>query len=236
VSSSGYPNGARTTPVPDLFFSRDLVEVVDAPALRTLLVVLWRVHRRAPGTTAAVAENSVLGDSTLLAAESASGGSGADAPAAIAAALDDLVGRGLLVEARLPSPAGPTRWLFVNNQEGRRALERCRSGDLVLPDEDLGTGHASARPNIYALYEQNLGALTPMLAEELKDAETTYPERWIEDAIRIAVENNARSWSYVRAILERWSAQGRDDGEDRPGSEEARARDSEGPYAAWVKR
>ena len=31
-------------------------------------------------------------------------------------------------------------------------------------------------PNIFTMYEENIGLLTPMIAEELRDAEKTYPE------------------------------------------------------------
>jgi len=65
--------------------------------------------------------------------------------------------------------------------------------------------------NIFRLYEENIGALTPMISEELKDAEKTFPNAWFEDAFKEAVTNNVRKWSYVLAILKRWKEQGRGD-------------------------
>ena len=63
--------------------------------------------------------------------------------------------------------------------------------------------------------------ISPILADELKDAQATYPPEWVEDAFKIAVENNVRRWSYIRAILERMATAGRDDGrsqgQDKPG-------------------
>src|SRR4051794_28785524 len=38
------------------------------------------------------------------------------------------------------------------------------------------------RPSIYSLYEQNVGLLTPLLAEQLGEAERRYPPDWIEAA------------------------------------------------------
>ena len=61
------------------------------------------------------------------------------------------------------------------------------------------------------LYEQNIGMLTPMIADELRDAERHYPAEWIADAFREAVELNKRSWRYVVRILERWRVEGRKD-------------------------
>jgi len=65
------------------------------------------------------------------------------------------------------------------------------------------------RPNIFVLYEQNIGLLSPMIAEELKDAADSYPTEWIEAAFREAVQQNKRKWSYIRAILRHWETEGR---------------------------
>jgi DnaD/phage-associated family protein len=78
------------------------------------------------------------------------------------------------------------------------------------------------KPNIFALYEENIGILTPMIAEELKDAEKTYPTSWIEDAMRQAVRSGHRKWSYIAAILERWAREGKDSGKSKRGSKTRR--------------
>jgi DnaD/phage-associated family protein len=67
--------------------------------------------------------------------------------------------------------------------------------------------------NIFALYEQNIGMITPMIAEELKEAEKIYPPQWIEEALKEAVALNKRSWRYIARILERWASEGKDSGE-----------------------
>jgi len=48
-----------------------------------------------------------------------------------------------------------------------------------------------------------------MIADELRDALEVYSESWIRDAIKEAVNQNKRKWSYISAILERWSAEGK---------------------------
>jgi DnaD/phage-associated family protein len=65
------------------------------------------------------------------------------------------------------------------------------------------------RPNIFVLYEQNIGLLSPLIAEDLKDAADQYPAEWIEAAFREAVQHNKRKWTYIRAILRRWETEGR---------------------------
>lgn len=69
---------------------------------------------------------------------------------------------------------------------------------------------APIRSNCFAQYESNIGMLTPMIAEKLKQAEDEFPPGQIERAIGIAVEKNARNWSYIQAILERWRRDGYD--------------------------
>jgi DNA replication protein len=67
--------------------------------------------------------------------------------------------------------------------------------------------------NIFGLYEQNIGMITPIIAEELKEAEKIYPPQWIEEAFKEAVTLNKRSWKYIARILERWASEGKDSGE-----------------------
>ena len=75
--------------------------------------------------------------------------------------------------------------------------------------------HKPPAINIFGLYEQNIGIITPMIAEELKDAEKLYPPEWIEEAFGEAAALNKRSWRYIARILERWASEGKDSGEHR---------------------
>jgi DNA replication protein len=65
------------------------------------------------------------------------------------------------------------------------------------------------RPNIFVLYEQNIGLLTPMIASQLEDAADQYPADWVEAAFSEAVQRNKRNWKYISAILRRWETEGR---------------------------
>ncbi len=91
------------------------------------------------------------------------------------------------------------------------------------------------RPNIYVLYEQNIGPLTPLLADELKEAEDSYPAAWIEDAFRESVELNKRSWRYIQRILERWATEGKGDETARQRRKDDPRRFIEGKYADYIE-
>ena len=113
-------------------------------------------------------------------------------------------------------------WYFLNSEHGRAAIDRIRRGELHKLVEPLpeDVNLQAQRPHIFTLYEQNIGVIQPMIAEELRDAERTYPPNWLDDAFREAVELNKRSWRYIAAILKRWAAEGKDDGRDKRDSTE----------------
>jgi DNA replication protein len=91
--------------------------------------------------------------------------------------------------------------------------------------------------NIFALYEQNIGMITPMIAEELKEAERLYPPQWIEEAFKEAVTLNKRSWKYIARILERWASEGKDSGEyKRDIKKDGPDKYIKGKYGHLVKR
>jgi phage replication O-like protein O len=58
-------------------------------------------------------------------------------------------------------------------------------------------------------YEQEFGALTPMIADAIKGSVDTYPVEWIQEAMQIAVESNKRSWAYVEGVLKNCKAAGK---------------------------
>ncbi len=98
-------------------------------------------------------------------------------------------------------------------------------------------GGQPAAINIFGLYEQNIGIITPMIAEELKEAERLYPARWIEDAFKEAVTLNKRSWKYIARILERWAIEGKDSGEyKRDTKKDGPDKYVKGKYGHLVKR
>lgn len=70
--------------------------------------------------------------------------------------------------------------------------------------EEEGEG----RPNVFRIYEQEIGVLTPVISDKLKIAEDDHTAQWVAAAIRIASANSKRSWAYVDAILRRWQVDG----------------------------
>jgi DnaD/phage-associated family protein len=86
---------------------------------------------------------------------------------------------------------------------------RTRQLDLGRPLPPERGAPASKRSNVFQLYEEVIGPLTPLVAQELEEAERLYPYEWLEEALREAALLNKRSWRYASRILQRWATEGR---------------------------
>jgi DNA replication protein len=222
---AGFPAGRlRFTSVPDLFFGELLPAIDDLAELKVTLHILWLLYRK-QGEVRSVSRRELAADPTLLRSLRSLGGEQEMAEETLDRALTKATERGTLLHIAARQEDGSEQHLYLlNNAEGRRAVERIRQGELSGQLVDI-PGEAvliPERPNIFALYEQNIGLLAPLIADELREAEEQYPPDWIEEAFKRAVENNVRKWSYVRAILESWAAKGKDDAEYRRDSKEER--------------
>jgi len=225
---SGFPSGRLAcTSLPDLFFSELLPLIDNLAELKVTLHVLWLLYHKKESPRC-VTLRELLGDGTLL-----RGLQGLASPPeeALRESLERAVARGTLL--RLKGAELEENFYFVNSAQGRAAVEKALLGELKLAEVGVLVEPAVPveRPNIFALYEQNIGLLQPIIAEELKDAERTYSQEWIEEAFRIAVENNVRNWKYIRRILERWAAEGKDEGKGKP-----RERSWYEEYEKFIKR
>lgn len=216
---SGFPEQkTRTVRLPEPVITELVPIVDDLDELKVTLHVLYRLQQ-ARGPVRYISQRDLLADPVLL--------RGLESPAAVRRAIDRAVKRGTFLQAEVDLNGHPDVIYLANSPHGRAALEALRRG------EPLPTTPPEPRPNIFDLYEKNIGLLTPLIVEELKEAEKTYPAQWIEDAFREAVALNRRRWKYIQALLERWHAEGRTDEERRRGLEEDRRRYIEGEHVRY---
>jgi DNA replication protein len=202
------PGKFNMTAVPAPFFTELLPLVDDLAELKVLLFCLYALPQK-EGEFPYLRRADFAGNAELLHGLVAARPD-ADAEATLDDALARAVQRGALLTAGVTQHSETLTLYFVNTARGRRAVDQVRAGrwkpgDLNNPVEIL-----PERPGIYELYEANIGLLTPMIADELKDMEQEFPVHWIEEAIREAVHYNKRSLRYIRAILERWRNESRD--------------------------
>ncbi|MGQ9489449.1 MAG: DnaD domain-containing protein [Anaerolineae bacterium] len=211
---AGFPAGKlATTPVPNLFFSELLPLVDNLAELKVILHLFWLIGKKR-GKLRYARLDELLRDRRLLEGLATSKLTGQEV---LQDALERAVARGALLHARVERGGNTEDWYMINTANGRAVLECLAAGELdLLANLGEDVQLTAERPTIFVLYEQNIGMLTPMIADELRDAERYYPAEWIADAFREAVKANKRSWRYVLRILERWRLEGRGAGPVAP--------------------
>ncbi len=210
---TGFPAGKLpTTSIPNLFFSELLPLIDDLAELKVTLHLFWLIGRKR-GALRYARLDELLKDERLLAGLATPQRTGQEA---LRAGLERAVARGTLLHLTVQRNGVSEEWYMVNSAHGREVVAKLRAGELdLMADVAEDVQLQVERPPIFVLYEQNIGLLTPMIAEELRDAERHYPADWIADAFREAAAMNKRNWKYVLAILERWRTQGKDSGRAR---------------------
>ncbi len=233
----GFPARAEVTPIPNLFFSTLVPQIDSIFELKTILHVFWLLSRRR-GYPQFVTYNELVSDPTLMGSMEAEVGSKEEM---LQQALDQAVQRGIVLHLEIDRDGQPEDAYFINSEAAREAINKIRQGklpQLVLSPRKAEKAEIKPQSDIFSLYEQNIGMLTPMIAEELQDAEKLYPAEWIGSAFKEAVALNKRSWKYIARILERWAIEGKDDGKSGRDSkkEDDREKYVRGKYGHMVRR
>jgi DnaD/phage-associated family protein len=232
----GFPAKMGFTPVPNLFLNRLMPQIKDMAELKTTLFIIMSIYA-SKGYPRFVSFSELLNNVSLVISLKQS-----DKPAeeALGDALELAVKRKTVLHLKVDNGEKMENIYFLNTPTDRQAMEKILNGEIKLPGIKAGAVPATPAdelPDIFSLYEENIGMLTPMIAEELKEAEKLYPDNWIRDAIKKAVNQNKRKWSYISAILERWTTEGKSDGAYRRDSEkEDPDKYIKGKYGHMVRR
>ena len=212
----GFTDSESFTQLPDTFFDHLLSQMDDAAELKVTLYLLWRVQHM-DGPFRALREADFGSEALGLHTDEVSSG------------IKKAVKRGTILKAEHKAEV----FYFLNSPRGRAAATafiKGQQGDLVEIAPAL-----FERPNIFRLYEENIGPLTPLIADALKDAEETYSAEWIAETIDLAVRNNKRSWRYCEAILKRWKEEGRGEKQNRRDAQTDRDKYIKGEYADYIE-
>ena len=219
----GFRTGSRPITLPADLFAELIPAIDDEAELRVTLHALYAIGRRR-GPLRAVRRSELASETVLRRSLAHCGGL-----EALLRALDAAVARGSLLDC--PLDDGDVLY-FVHNEGGRRQRARVLSGAQPLPDGRRASVETAPveRGAPAAVYEQEIGTLTPAVASQLAEAEGHYPTGWVVEALREAAMYNKRSWRYAETILRRWETEGRDDEATRG---DARTAD---PYSHVYKR
>ena len=212
----GFTETETFSQLPDTFFHQILKQVEDVAELKVTLYLIWRVEHMEGSFRALSRMDFPIKDLGLPAEEISHG-------------LEKAVLRGTLLKVQ----KGTAVYFLLNSPRGRAAVQAFESGQWH-PKTGISAPPVE-RPNIFRLYEENIGPLTPLIADALKDAEDLYSAEWIAEAIESAVEYNKRSWKYCEAILKRWKEEGRAEKQAGRDAEEDRRKYVEGKYSDFIE-
>ncbi len=231
----------KTIRVPEGFFEDVMPQISSMLEMKVTLHLFWCLSRngRAGLSPRMISLAELESDAGLRSALAPNKGP-RPVDEALREGLELAVGRGTILQLWVReeptdiSEGRAEQWYVLNTRDNRAWIDALGKGEIDVSQTPMVAHHngnganeghlhvpagrirvIAERPNIYALYEQNVGLLTPILAEKLQDAEGRYPIEWIEDAFSEAVLNNKRNWRYIERILERWAAEGKDSGKDR---------------------
>lgn len=205
---------SRDVRIPAAFFSEILPKITSIDELQATLAVFRHVAETGAGFEIPISEESLAADKDLRFALREDG-SPREPDRRIALGLDLALARGTILRFVAMSDRTEAVWYYVNNTVNRATLAAMTRGAINAPAvvwvNSKPPEIAAELPNAFRLYEQNIGPLTPILADQIRVAIEEYPDEWIEEAIGEAVAYNRRSWRYISRILENWSVQGKSD-------------------------
>ena len=217
MGTDGFNRSVQYTPVPNPLLGPLLEQIDNLAELKCTLRMISLLHKK-KGIPKFVTFGELAADKSL--AKSINNVHGIhDLKETIALSVQ----RGIFLEVATNSHK-ETAYL-LNTEQSRKLIESMTGSTEESPLQSIPPAGSPSHPipssigadspNIFSIYESNIGMLTPMIADELREAENLYPASWIEDAFREAVEQNKRSWRYIERILERWTQEGRGNGEPR---------------------
>ncbi|GAB4399488.1 MAG: DnaD domain protein [Anaerolineales bacterium] len=211
----GFTSSETFTQVPDSWI-RLMNEIDDVAEFKVTLYAIWRIEHL-EGNFRAMCETDFEEEALGLKLDE------------IRRGLGKAVERQTLLRSQ--NEAKET-FYFLNSPRGRLSAEAFAKGNW----RDAMRAYVPNKSNLFKLYEENIGALTPLLADMLKEAEREYPGAWFEEAFEIAVSRNVRNWKYIEAILRRWKENGKDERRDSEDSVKDAKRYTEGEFSEFLKR
>lgn len=228
----GFPNGSfESLMLPPGFFNELLPQMDDLAEVKVLLFCFWALPQKESNFPYLLRRD--FANNAALMNGLAALDTGFEPDAVLSAALGGLIKRGIMLQAQIELNKQHETLYLINTERGRIAHEQLKRGQWQFDGDAIEI--LPERPNIYKLYEENIGPLTPLIADDLKDIEKDYSAEWVADALKIAVQNNKRSLKYMHAILKRWREEGRSsDGQSRRPTQEDGSRFITGEFGDFI--
>jgi len=173
-------NSEGVTPLPNRLLGREFKNVQSAATIKAVLYIYLKADN------SYISLNDLISDRAFVSLFR-------DASEAKKALAEAAVGQFILA-----LPVGGDTYYFAATEEAYENFLKTQGGNKIAHS----LNEAKSTPNIYELYETNIGILTPIIAQELERLEIEYTYAWIEDAVKEAVLQNKRNLKYIMRILE----------------------------------
>ena len=213
---NGFTSSETFSQIPDSFFHL-LNEIDDIAELKVTLYAIWRIEH-IEGHFRALCETDFEAESLGMSLNE------------IRLGLEKAVKRGTMLRSQHEADV----FYFLNSPRGRLAADAFAKGQWRESAKIMSS--PLKKSNIFKLYEENSGALTPLLSDMLREAEKNYPSEWFEEAFEIAVSRNIRNWKYVEAILARWKEKGKDERKDQQNPVKDADRYTDSEFSEFINR
>ncbi len=214
----GFPlsDDFAATRIPNTVLGRVLASIYDADEIKLILRAIWLLeHQR--GYPRYITRDDLRRDRVLSVAIADQ----SDFDRILKSAIE----RGVFVEVSINNNI----YLMFNTESARRAtIEVAPPTDILNNDDNSWETPAvsTTTTDAFRAYEENIGLLSPMIRQSILAALEDFTDEDISRAVRIAVENESRSWSFVAGVLRRWARDGipheRTDGKSGRGSDQGR--------------
>lgn len=121
-------------------------------------------------------------------------------------ALNRSVRRGALVRMWV-GEEGAQRTRYVMPAGGSTSTARSprRADSAEVDGAETVRRYDATAPSVFRAYEDAVGMLTPLVADQIQQALQRHPAEQVLDAIREAVRTNRRNWRYIQHVLQNWS-------------------------------
>lgn len=211
----GFVDSETFTQLPNTFFHALLKDIEDVAELKVTIYFLWRAEQM-DGPFRALRRVDFEVKELGLSAEEITRG------------LEKAVRRGSMLKVERDAAL----YFLLNSPRGRAGIQAIESGKWN-PASNI-SAPPMERPNVFRLYEENIGPLTPLIADALKDAEELYSDEWVAEAIELAAKNNKRNWKYCEAVLKRWKDEGRHGQKDQRDARQGSERYTKSEFAEYL--
>ena len=198
-------------PVPAQLFTEILPRLHNESQLRATLYTWYAIMSKGSGQRY-VYLSQLLTDPVLLSWFTHLGGKNG-----IQRGLDQSCREGIFLQLQIGED---DKILAPNDESGARLITDMKSESVAHHNQSRDSSpetnyERTVVSNVVEKYENEIGMLTPVIADMIAIAEQMYPTTWILEALDIAAQSNARSWKYVTAILARWKNEGKNNDNEK---------------------